>query len=79
MKYRFGGKAKRLAVGVYPSISFAVAREKTRLTKLELIEVNDLSGIKKQEKLNKRINSSNTFSVIAAEYIKRKKLRAQLA
>jgi hypothetical protein len=29
MKYRFGGKEKRLAFGVYPSISLASAREKS--------------------------------------------------
>ena len=51
MKYRFGGKEKRLAFGVYPSISLVTAREKTRLAKLELIEGNDPGEIKKQEKL----------------------------
>lgn len=74
MKYRFGGREKRLAFGVYPSISLASAREKARLAKLELIEGNDPGEIKKQEKLNKRIASSNTFSAIAAEYIKKKEI-----
>ena len=78
MKYRFGGKEKRLAFGVYPSISLVAAREKTRIAKLKLIEGSDPGEIKKQEKLSKRIASSNTFSAIAAEYI-RKKLKVRPA
>ncbi len=74
MKYRFGGKEKRLAFGVYPLVSLASAREKTRLAKLELMEGNDPGEVKRQEKLNKRIASSNTFSAIAAEYIKKKEI-----
>lgn len=66
MKYRFGGKEKRLAFGVYPLISLASAREKVRLAKLQLIEGVDPGELKKQEKLQKRIASSNTFSAIAA-------------
>ena len=74
MKYRFGGKENRLAFGVYPLVSLASAREKTRLAKLELIEGNDPGEIKKQEKLNKRFVSLNTFSAVAAEYIKKKEI-----
>lgn len=74
MKYRFGGKEKRLAFGVYPLISLATAREKTRLAKLELIEGNDPGEIKKQEKLEKKFAASNTFAAIAAEFIKKKEI-----
>jgi hypothetical protein len=62
MKYRFGGKEKRLAFGVYPLVSLALAREKARFAKLELIDGKDPGEIKKQEKLIRRIASSNTFS-----------------
>lgn len=74
MKYRFGGKEKRLAFGVYPLISLASAREKTRLAKLELFEGNDPGEIKKQEKLKKQIASVNTFSDIANEFIKKREI-----
>lgn len=74
MKYRFGGKEKRLAFGVYPLISLATAREKTRLAKLELLEGNDPGEIKKQEKLEKKFAASNTFAAIAAEFIKKKEI-----
>ncbi len=72
LKYRFGLKEKRLAFGVYPEVSLATAREKMRLAKLELIEGKDPGEIKRQEKLNKRISASNTFSAIAAKHIKKK-------
>jgi hypothetical protein len=74
MKYRFGGKEKRLAFGVYPLVTLAAARENSRLAKLELLDGDDPGEIKRQEKLNKRIASSNTFSAIAAEYIKKKEI-----
>lgn len=74
MKYRYGGKEKRLAFGVYPLISLASAREKTRLAKLQLIEGNDPGEIKKQEKFKKQVASANTFAVIANEFIKKREI-----
>ena len=74
MKYRYGGKEKRLAFGVYPVISLAAAREKARLAKTEILEGKDPGEIKRQEKLSKRIASSNTFSAIAIEYINKKEI-----
>lgn len=74
MKYRFGGKEKRLAFGVYPLISLAAAREKVRHAKLELLEGNDPGEIKKQEKLKKLVASTNTFSAIADEFIKKREI-----
>ncbi len=74
MKYRFGGKEKRLAFGVYPLVSLASVREKVRLAKLELLEGNDPGELKKQEKLKKLIASTNTFSAIADEFIKKREI-----
>jgi hypothetical protein len=74
MKYRYGGKEKRLAFGVYPLISLASAREKARLAKLQLIEGNDPGEIKKQEKLKKQVASANTFAAIANEFIKKREI-----
>ncbi len=74
MKYRFGGKEKRLAFGVYPLISLASARETTRLAKLQLIEGKDLGEIKKTKKLKKQVASANTFAVIADKVIKKREI-----
>jgi integrase len=74
MKYRFGGKEKRLAFGVYPLVTLASARENARLAKLELLDGNDPGEIKRQEKLERKIAVSNTFDAIAAEFIKKKEI-----
>lgn len=72
MKYRFDGKEKRLAFGVYPLVSLAAAREKSRLAKAQLRDDNDPGELKKQEKLNKQVSTSNTFSVIADAFIQKR-------
>ena len=73
LKYRYGGKEKRLAFGVYPVVSIAVAREKARLAKADLAEGNDPSEIKKQQKISKQISINNSFEAIALEFIEKRK------
>lgn len=72
LQYRFGGKEKRLAFGVYPPVSLAAAREKARLAKEQLAEGFDPGELKKQEKLNKQVSLSNTFSAVASEFIQKR-------
>src|SRR5690606_36032879 len=72
LKYRFDGKEKRLALGVYPLVSLTSAREKSRLARAQLSEGNDPGELKKQEKLNRRISTSNTFSAIAGQFIQKR-------
>lgn len=68
LKYRFGGKEKKLALGVYPEVSLANAREK-RDDARKLLS-NDIDpGVAKQ--LNKRAKKSligNSFEAIAREW-----------
>ena len=73
LKYRYGGKEKRLALGVYPSVSLASAREQTRLAKALLAEGSDPSEIKKQNKLIKQKAIVNTFDVVAHELVEKRK------
>lgn len=47
LKYRYGGKGKRLAFGVYPVVSLASACEKCRLARAELLEGFDPDEVKK--------------------------------
>lgn len=51
MKYRYGGKEKRLAFGGYPIVSLAAAREKSRLAKAQLREGCDPGELKKTRKI----------------------------
>jgi integrase len=73
LKYRYGGKEKRLALGVYPTVSISAAREKARLAKAELADGNDPSEIKKQQKIAKQISINNSFNAIALEFIEKRK------
>lgn len=72
LKYRYVGKEKRLALGVYPAITLATAREKARLAKTELAEGNDLGELKKQAKLAKHASVANTFTLVAKELVKKR-------
>jgi len=68
LKYRFAGKEKRHAIGVYPMVSLAEARE-ARMDVKKLIKADiDPSLRKKREKRQVISNSQNTFQVIALEW-----------
>jgi hypothetical protein len=73
LKYRYNGKEKRLALGVYPTVTLSVAREKTRVAKVVLAEGNDPSELKKQHKLTKQTSIDNTFAVVAYELVEKHK------
>ncbi len=74
LKYRYGGKEKRLAFGVYPVVSLASAREKCRLARAELLEGFDPGEVKKQDKLNKKSTTANTFESVAHEFLAKRVL-----
>jgi integrase len=73
LKYRYGSKEKRLAIGVYPDVTLAVAREKRREAKIRLADGCDPSEVKKQNKLAKQVAVSNTFEVVAAELVEKRR------
>lgn len=50
MKYRFGGKEKRLAFGVFPTVTLAEAREMRNQAKKVLAAGGDPGVVKKEEK-----------------------------
>lgn len=68
MKYRFAGKEKQLALGVYPETSLAEAREKLREARKMLAAGNDPSEKKKAVKRELLINSANSFESVAREW-----------
>ena len=73
MKYRLDGKEKQLAIGSYPAISLSKARERRDEARALLALGKDPSREKRREKVRGRSEAENTFSVIAAEYIQRRK------
>ena len=68
MKYRFNGKEKRMAFGVYPAVSLAQARALRDDAKKKLAEGIDPSLAKKEEKLVRDVQLNNTFQAVALEW-----------
>ncbi|MDH0353812.1 integrase arm-type DNA-binding domain-containing protein, partial [Morganella sp. GD04133] len=68
MKYRFGGKEKRLAFGVFPAVTLAEAREMRNQAKKVLAAGGDPGEVKKEEKAIQKLSTGNTFEAIAREW-----------
>jgi Arm DNA-binding domain len=68
-KYRFDAKEKLMALGKYPQISLAMARERhAEGRKLLAIGVDPMAQ-RKAEKTAEQVASSNSFATIAAEWL----------
>jgi integrase len=73
LDYRFAGKRKTLALGVYPEVSLKEAREK-RDEARKLISNNlDPVTVKKAKKLELVADGSNTFKAVAVEWCEKMK------
>ena len=68
LKYRFGGKEKVLALGVYPDTGLKQAREKRDEARKQLAEGIDPSENRKAVKSSKAESAANSFEVIAREW-----------
>ncbi|MGZ5059753.1 MAG: tyrosine-type recombinase/integrase [Methylobacter sp.] len=62
--YRFAGKRKTLALGIYPEISLKQAREKRDIAKRQILEGIDPCGIRKESKTAK----INTFEQVTRDW-----------
>lgn len=67
LKYRFGGKEKRLAIGVYPGVSLKDARSRRDEARKQLSQGIDPGEHKKTLKLA-QVADTNTFEVVAREW-----------
>lgn len=68
LKYRYGGKEKLLAIGVYPDISLSDAREKRSKAKKQLMDGIDPSAFKQAQKLSRLEAAENSFEAIGIEW-----------
>ncbi|GHU23394.1 integrase [Alphaproteobacteria bacterium] len=73
MKYRYGDKQKRIALGVYPEVSLKEAREKKNVARKILKSGEDPSIVKKKGKIELKEDIVNTFENIVWEWLKKKK------
>ncbi|TVS19584.1 MAG: DUF4102 domain-containing protein, partial [Gammaproteobacteria bacterium] len=68
LKYRFGGKEKRLSLGVYPEISLKDARERRDEARKLLANEVDPSEHRKAEKAAKESQDASSFEIVAREW-----------
>ena len=68
MKYRYGGKEKRLSLGTYPDTSLADAREKRDAARKLLASGVDPGEQRKAVKAAGEERAANSFEVIAREW-----------
>ena len=68
LKYRVGGKEKRLSLGVYPEVSLAKARGRRNAARDLLADGIDLSEQRKAEKQAAAGRAANSFEAVAREW-----------
>jgi hypothetical protein len=68
LKYRFAGKEKRLAFGVYPEVTLAEARDKREVARKLLAAGMDPAASKRDQKQQAQLNAENTFEAVAREW-----------
>lgn len=69
--YRFGGKYRTLAFGVYPDVSLAHARAKRDAARKILAAGEDPVEWRKRQEREAKAKASDTFKVIAEEWVAR--------
>ncbi|XGA78578.1 integrase arm-type DNA-binding domain-containing protein [Halomonas sp. CH40] len=69
MKYRFNGKEKRLALGIYPDTTLAQARERRDEARRQLAQGVDPNAARKAERRANKIAAANTLTAVANEWL----------
>jgi integrase len=65
LKYRFAGKEKRLALGIYPNVSLAEAREARGDARRLLAQEIDPGEHRKEQRTAKADRATNSFEAVA--------------
>lgn len=68
LKYRFAGKEKLLAIGVYPEVGLAAARKKRDEARDKIAAGIDPTEARKAEKRSTRLNAENSFEAVTREW-----------
>ena len=74
LRYRFAGKQKRIALGVYPEVSIKAAREAATNARAQLRDGTDPLDAKKQTKLKQHLAAGNSFGAVAKEWLDKNKI-----
>ncbi|WP_090961534.1 integrase arm-type DNA-binding domain-containing protein [Nitrosospira sp. Nsp18] len=73
--YRFQGKRKTLAFGVYPVITLADARDRRNQARKLIANGGDPGAIKQAKKQEERQLAANTFKAVALEWHKKQSVK----
>ena len=73
LKYFFAGKEKLLALGVYPEVNLADARDRRAQARKALAAGHDPALVKKESKRLAILKSENAFEVVAREWFEKRK------
>ena len=74
-KYRFAGKEKLLALGVFPDVSLKEARTARDEARLTLDKGVDPGAVRKVEKLTRHIAAAESFEAIGREWFEKTKAK----
>ncbi|MEI7455863.1 MAG: integrase arm-type DNA-binding domain-containing protein [Nitrosomonadales bacterium] len=69
LAYRFAGKQKTLALGIYPDISLSEARVRRDAARKLIANGTDPSEAKQAQKREDKIAAANTFEAVAREWV----------
>ncbi|MFC4595281.1 Arm DNA-binding domain-containing protein [Sphingobium tyrosinilyticum] len=69
MNYRFEGKATTMAMGVFPLITLAVAREKREATRKLLAAGSDPTATRKEAEAREPFEATTGFRTVAEEWL----------
>ena len=71
LKYRIGGKEKKLSLGRYPDVALKEARERCTEARKLIASGIDPSEKKRVERLDAALKAETTFKAVAEEYIEK--------
>ncbi|MBT2301776.1 integrase arm-type DNA-binding domain-containing protein [Variovorax paradoxus] len=71
MDYRFDGKRRTLALGVYPEVSLAKARQRREKAREQLADDIDPGVAKREEQRAKADAAANTFEAVSREWLEK--------
>ena len=77
LAYRFAGRQKALALGVYPATSLKDAREGREAARKLLASGRDPSAVRKLTRATEAAAAAITFDLIAAELLAKKRAEAK--
>jgi hypothetical protein len=79
LKYPFGGKEKRISLGVYPDVPLAAARKKRDEARELLAAGSDPGEVKKADKRTARLAASNSFEAVASGWMEERRPQVEPA